>query len=301
MANGDPGRHGARLYGSCLGPSNTHPARPGFGRAVTATVATVRHRRLAVFAVAAGAFTGCGDANERLSPAPPAVAFVDPAPQKERGPRVRDDAEASESFPVSDPSKLTERAPDPEAAKPAKPAATAASAADGRSPGAPSDAQIKRELQEMDRALESYDSGSSGSATGKATLNRDGTASPPNGAPEAVRRIIAAGNAIAKFPYVYGGGHASFIDTAYDCSGSISYALRAAGLVERPMVSGEFAESGEPGPGKWVTIYANEGHMFMVVAGLRYDTSGRGGPLGSRWQTSKRSTEDLEVRHPPGL
>ena len=67
------------------------------------------------------------------------------------------------------------------------------------------------------------------------------------------------------------------------------------------MVSGEFARFGEPGPGKWVTIYANDGHMFMVVAGLRYDTSGRGGPLGLRWQTSKRSTNGLEVRHPPGL
>jgi cell wall-associated NlpC family hydrolase len=230
---------------------------------------------------------------------PRAVASAVAVPTPRPALPVRDDAEARESFPVQDPERLTERPPAPGEIR----VVPAVSAEDGIAEGAPSDAQIRRELEQMEEVLEDLDtSGATGSVPGRrARLNADGTATPPEGAPEAVRRIIAAGNEIAKFPYVYGGGHRSFVDTAYDCSGSVSYALRAAGLVERPMVSGEFARAGAPGPGKWVTIYANDGHMFMVVAGLRYDTSGRSGPRGSRWQTAMRSTKGLEVRHPPGL
>lgn len=211
----------------------------------------------------------------------------------------RDDAEIDQSFPIADQKTLTKRPPAPSAAEPA----SATASGDGIAEGAPSDAQIRRELRQMERVQRSYESGA-GAPVGtgaRATLNDDGTATAPKGAPEALRRIIGAANEIAKFPYVYGGGHRSFVDTAYDCSGSVSYALAAAGLVKRPMVSGEFATSGEPGPGRWITIYANGGHMFMTVAGLRYDTSGRGGPLGSRWQTTERSAAGLEVRHPPGL
>ncbi|MDQ3632521.1 MAG: hypothetical protein M3417_14880 [Actinomycetota bacterium] len=250
---------------------------------------------------------GCGEDGEPEADArADLVAAATVSPPRNSQPAAAngtpaDDAEAATSFPVADPSTLTERAPSPEAAKPVPAASRDASTPESYiSPGAPSDEQIMRELRQMERIRRSYEKSASGSAGG-ATLNPDGTASPPNGAPEVVRRIIGAGNAIARFPYVYGGGHGSFVDTAYDCSGSVSYALAAAGLVERPMVSGEFAKTGEAGPGTWVTIYANDGHMFMVVAGLRYDTSGRGGPLGSRWQTASRSTKGLEVRHPPGL
>ena len=116
-----------------------------------------------------------------------------------------------------------------------------------------------------------------------------------------VQEVIAGANAIAKFPYVYGGGHGSFVDTAYDCSGSLSYALAAGGLLDKPIVSGDFAKTGEKGPGKWITIYANAGHTFMVVGGLRYDTSGRGGPLGTRWNAAPRQVDGFAVRHPPGL
>lgn len=211
-----------------------------------------------------------------------------------------DDAEAATSFPAADPEALTQKAPSPDEVR-VPPARQATTVEDAISPGAPSDAQIRRELRQLQR-LQSQGYGDPAAGAGRAArLNRDGTAEPPAGAPETVRRIIAAANTIAKYPYVYGGGHGSFIDTAYDCSGSVSYALAAAGLVKRPMVSGEFARTGEPGPGKWVTIYANGGHMFMVVAGLRFDTSGRDGPLGSRWQADGRSTAGLEVRHPPGL
>jgi hypothetical protein len=138
-----------------------------------------------------------------------------------------------------------------------------------------------------------------------ASLRPDGLATVPPSAPRKVAQIIRAGNEVARKPYVYGGGHGrlageTFIDTAYDCSGSMSFAFASAGLLDRPMVSGEFAKWGKPGPGKWVTIYANGGHSFMVVAGLRFDTSGRQ-RTGSRWQTASRSTAGFTVRHPPGL
>lgn len=130
--------------------------------------------------------------------------------------------------------------------------------------------------------------------------NPGGAAQAPPGAPAAVGLVIAAGNAIAGLPYLYGGGHAGFKDTAYDCSGSISYALAAAGLVNSPMASTGFMSWGEPGPGKWITVYANAGHAFMVIAGWRFDTTAlRGG--GTRWTRQMRPTGGFVARHPPGL
>ena len=121
-----------------------------------------------------------------------------------------------------------------------------------------------------------------------ATVNKDGTATAPAGAPPAVVAIIAAANRIATLPYRYGGGHAKVQDTAYDCSGSVSYALIHAGLLKSPMASGDFADWGEAGAGQWVTTYSNASHMYMVVAGLRFDTSGRS-KAGTRWQAAMRS------------
>lgn len=118
--------------------------------------------------------------------------------------------------------------------------------------------------------------------------------------PLAVRRVIAAGNRIAHAPYRYGGGHASFRDSGYDCSGSVSFALHGGGLLRRPLDSSSFMSYGAPGRGRWITIYANPGHMFMVVRGRRFDTSGRQ-TTGSRWQWSRRSTAGYTVRHPAGL
>ncbi len=130
--------------------------------------------------------------------------------------------------------------------------------------------------------------------------NPGGTAQPPPGAPVAVGLVIAAGNAIAGLPYLYGGGHAGFKDTAYDCSGSISYALAAAGLVSSPMASGPFMSWGEAGPGKWITVYANLGHAYMVVAGWRFDTSALSSG-GTRWSRELRTNAGFVARHPPGL
>jgi hypothetical protein len=120
-------------------------------------------------------------------------------------------------------------------------------------------------------------------------------------APPEVKAIIEAGNMIARTPYKWGGGHGKWMDTGYDCSGSVSYALSAAGLVDSSAPSGAYMKWGEPGRGKWVTIYANGGHMFMEVAGVRFDTSGAK-RTGSRWQSeTRRPTSGYEVRHPPGL
>jgi hypothetical protein len=134
----------------------------------------------------------------------------------------------------------------------------------------------------------------------RARLNGDGTAQAPNSAPDVVRRVIAAGNQIATLPYRYGGGHGRWVDTGYDCSGSVSFALHGGGLVREPGDATAYFRYGQPGPGRWITIYANGGHAFMVVAGLRFDTSGRT-QTGSRWQTAMRSSATYIVRHPAGL
>jgi len=114
-----------------------------------------------------------------------------------------------------------------------------------------------------------------------------------------VQAVIAAANEIASTPYKWGGGHGAWSDNGYDCSGSVSFALAGARLLDSPLTSGLFMNYGDRGPGRWITIYANAGHMFMVVAGLRYDTSGANG--GTRWQAAPRSTVGFEVRHPPGF
>ncbi len=131
----------------------------------------------------------------------------------------------------------------------------------------------------------------------KATLH-NGIATAPANAPSDVKEIIAAGNEIAKKPYVYGGGHGSWKSSGYDCSGSVSYALHGAGLLNTQLTSGDLEDWGKAGKGKWVTIYANGGHTFMYVAGLRFDTSGASP---SRWQDEWRSKSGFVVRHPNGL
>jgi peptidoglycan hydrolase CwlO-like protein len=131
-------------------------------------------------------------------------------------------------------------------------------------------------------------------------VNAGGMAQPPAGAPEAVRQVMAAGNAIAGLPYVYGGGHGSFHASAYDCSGSVSYALAAAGLVTSPLDSTGFESWGEPGPGRWITVYANAGHAYMVVAGWRFDTVALA-EGGTRWTRVPRSSAGFVARHPAGL
>lgn len=135
----------------------------------------------------------------------------------------------------------------------------------------------------------------------KGTIGPDGAAIAPDSAPEAVKAIIAAGNEIRNKPYRYGGGHGSFEDSGYDCSGSVSYALHGANLVTRPLDSSGFMSWAKPGRGTWVTTYANSGHMYLIVAGLRFDTSGAKSRGGNRWTTETRSSDGYVARHPDGL
>jgi cell wall-associated NlpC family hydrolase len=194
---------------------------------------------------------------------------------------------------------------DPAAYARANAAAPAPTAPLGRSTPevvrAPTDAEVARELQQAFGGK----AGSTKDLVNAATLTGDGLATVPPSAPSKVVAMISAANQVARKPYVYGGGHGRlrneiWIDTAYDCSGSVSFALASAGLIDSPMDSSALARFGRPGRGRWVTIYANAGHAFMTVAGLRFDTSGRQ-QTGSRWQTANRSAGGFTVRHPAGL
>ena len=136
----------------------------------------------------------------------------------------------------------------------------------------------------------------------RAEVLGNGVALPPLEAPPEIRAIFEAGNTIARHPYKWGGGHGKWQDNGYDCSGSVSYALAAAGLLSAPQASGPLMRWGRPGKGKWLTIYSNPGHVFMVVAGVRFDTSAaKRGKTGSRFTNEMRPTGGYAVRHWPGL
>ena len=137
----------------------------------------------------------------------------------------------------------------------------------------------------------------------KAILTPQGLAVAPVNAPPVVKEVIAAANEIATLPYIYGGGHASWTDSGYDCSGSSSFALHGAGLISAPEDSGELESYGEPGPGVWITLYANGGHVYMNIAGLWFDTAAQSSTNGNdRWSTTRISpSSGFIVRHPGGM
>ena len=146
---------------------------------------------------------------------------------------------------------------------------------------------------------------------GKATLNSDGTVTPPAGAPQAVVDAINAANSIIDKPYAVGGGHGKWNDSAYDCSGAVSFALHGANLLSAPEDSSQLESYGSAGPGQWMTIYADAAHTFIVIAGLAFDTAHYGpttpGGTGPRWLTAANVTANLQdggdyvIRHPSGL
>jgi cell wall-associated NlpC family hydrolase len=139
-------------------------------------------------------------------------------------------------------------------------------------------------------------------ANGQSTaILLSGVALAPPDAPEAVKNVINNANMIVGRPYIWGGGHASWYSTGYDCSGSVSFALFGGGLIPRPLTSGDLEHWGAPGPGKWVTVYANAGHTFAEIAGLRWDTVGDEQGTGPRWHLASASGAGFVVRHPPGL
>jgi hypothetical protein len=227
---------------------------------------------LAVGASAAG-LSACGSSEDSSRPPSAAAdAIVEPLPTR------RSRAKAVE--PVAGESAEDAALPTEEAGAEPGPAPTGASAPLGkrkRGNGPTSDAAISN-----------------------AEVLKNGIALPPIEAPDEVRSIILAGNQIARTPYLWGGGHGKWLDKGYDCSGSVSYALAAAGLLGGPLDSGRLMGWGKPGRGKWVTIYTNPGHVFLVVAGVRFDTSGNR-VTGSRWQASMRGSGGFVARHPPGL
>lgn len=165
----------------------------------------------------------------------------------------------------------------------------------------PEDQPTPRGASARGPRISKHNSGpTSDEAISNAEVLKNGIALPPIEAPEPVREIIEAGNQIARTPYLWGGGHGKWLDKGYDCSGSISFALAFAGLLGGPLDSGRLMSWGAPGRGKWITIYTNPGHVFMVVAGVRFDTSGTRS-TGSRWQSGMRGGGGFIARHPPGL
>jgi hypothetical protein len=143
--------------------------------------------------------------------------------------------------------------------------------------------------------------GSEPTVAGSRAVIRHGVAYAPANAPDAVKRAIWATNGIRRKPYKWGGGHGSFDDSGYDCSGTVSYALHYAGVLDAPMPSSDFLNFGERGRGRWITVYSRSGHTFAVIAGLRLDTTGDYGTEGPRWHTDGRDTWGYEARHPVGL
>ena len=162
----------------------------------------------------------------------------------------------------------------------------------------PSQARLMRRLMEK-KYGKSAPTESKPAPVGRARLSGR-TAIAPSDAPEAVKRAIEYANRITTKPYRYGGGHASFSDSGYDCSGAVSYALRGARLLSRPMDSGQLMSWGRKGRGRWITVYAHGGHAYVVIAGLRFDTSGAG-EEGPRWRREARSSAGYAARHWAGL
>jgi peptidoglycan hydrolase-like protein with peptidoglycan-binding domain len=162
-------------------------------------------------------------------------------------------------------------------------------------------------VKTLDAAISAYESDV---PTGKATINPDGTATAPAGAPAVVQSVVAAANSIINTSYCIGGGHGQWQSSCYDCSGSVSFALHGGGLLSSPEDSSGLMSYGAPGPGKWITIYSDPAHAFVVVGGIAFDTADYGGPnipagTGPRWRSNPLGNladgGGYVVRHPPGL
>ncbi|MFN2622073.1 MAG: hypothetical protein ABR611_04430 [Chthoniobacterales bacterium] len=139
--------------------------------------------------------------------------------------------------------------------------------------------------------------------SGSRAVLRGGIAYAPSRAPQSVKNAIWAANTLRRKPYVWGGGHGTFYDGGYDCSGTVSFALHGAGVLNSPLPSSDLMRFGERGRGRWMTIYSRSGHTFAVIAGLRLDTTdlGRGGDVGPRWYDYSRDTSGYVARHPMGM
>jgi cell wall-associated NlpC family hydrolase len=183
----------------------------------------------------------------------------------------------------------------------ARPRSEGAEDFDDTEGGSESDAPTARPPEEVNPAIESR--GSHPTVAGSRALLRDGVAYAPSHAPQNVKNAIWAVNAIRRKPYAMGGGHGSFNDSAYDCSGTVSFALHFAGALASPLPSSDLQRFGERGRGRWITVYARSGHTFAEIAGLRLDTTDfhYGGDVGPRWHEDFRDTRGFVARHPAGL
>jgi cell wall-associated NlpC family hydrolase len=257
--------------------------------------------------LASGALAACGEATVGSGgPAAKRVAGSDPPPAN-AAPGTSTGAPAGSGAngvakEVADPLEA-DSYPAPASVKHASAAAPAKAGAIVAA-GAPSTAEVRKELSQMqavERSSKQQQKLRLTPVPGGESIGGDGAIPIPTSVPEVVQKVIAGANEIADFPYVYGGGHASFIDNAYDCSGSVSYALAAGGLLSSPETSGELESWGVAGPGRYITVYANAGHTYMYVDGILYDTAGRSGVYASRWQVQPTDNAGYVVRHWPGL
>src|SRR4051794_17050440 len=277
-----PTRRAAQACQSHRDPSQSHPHRPRPGRRGEEDELLVRRALIAGLVALATALAGCGAEREHEASTPhaavkPAAHAAEQPPLPKPHPKVVEPVAGRLSDPPAEDDTASSGAIAPEDKAP-KPIGPASVATRGRG-DAPS---------------------AINGGTRVATALDNGVALPPLEAPGEVLKIIEAGNAIARTPYKWGGGHGRFLDTGYDCSGSVSFALYAAGLIAGPRDSSGLMHWGSPGKGKWVTIYANPGHVFMEVAGIRFDTSGAK-RTGSRWQNDLRDGGGYVARHPSGL
>jgi cell wall-associated NlpC family hydrolase len=258
---------------------------------------------LLAFPVAVALLAGCGSSKVgtgRTSTGTVGGSGLASAPEISSGSGQRAGASAKE---IADPQEA-KSFPAPASAHHVSAASPAKAGEAVVAAGAPSDAEVKAELQQMQAVERSAKHARSTNLTpvpGGESIPGNGTIPIPTGVPEVVQKVVAGANEIADFPYVFGGGHASFVDNAYDCSGSVSYALAAGGLLGTPETSGELENWGAPGPGRYISVFANAGHAYMYVDGILYDTAGRSGVYASRWQVQGVDNSGFVVRHPPGL
>jgi cell wall-associated NlpC family hydrolase len=157
--------------------------------------------------------------------------------------------------------------------------------------------------QEQEKSGRVEQRGDRPTVSGSRAVLRNGVAYAPSQAPQSVKNAIWATNSLRRKPYVWGGGHGTFYDRGYDCSGTVSFALHGAGVLGSPLPSSDLMRYGERGRGRWMTIYSRSGHTFAVIAGLRLDTTdlGRGGDVGPRWYDYGRDTGGYVARHPVGM
>jgi hypothetical protein len=259
-------RHAAQARRPERGPSQPHPHRPDEGGRHEEDELLVRLALICALALLA--LAGCGAQEEPRGEVKAAERAEQPPLPKPRPKLVEPVAGVTDAAPVETGIAKAEEAPKPTGPASATRRRDAPSAIDG--------------------------------GTRSATALDNGIALPPLEAPAAVLKVIEAGNVIARSPYKWGGGHGRFLDDGYDCSGSVSFALYAAGLIEGPRNSSGLMSWGKPGKGKWITIYTNPGHVYMEVAGIRFDTSGAR-QSGSRWQNDLRDNVGYVARHPAGL